>query len=162
MNQKREKSTDTLCPREESFCILYATIGTEFYSNATEAAIKAGYSERGARTAAWRLLRRPRVRLRITELYREQAGRAMLTADKVLADLEHNRREALKAGKFSDANRAIELMAKVVGLLGNNPNLSEIDDMPERPKLTKSQMEAFRKKSLKLVKEIERDRQKVG
>ena len=55
--------------------------------NATQAAIRAGYSARSAQDNAYRLIKRPHVRCEIDRLMAERSRRTGVTADRVLQEL---------------------------------------------------------------------------
>ncbi len=80
--------------------------------NAVAAYVRAGYSEKGARTAGPRLLRDTRIQAYIAELEAEATERAGLTIDGVLKNLREDRDAARKAGQYGPAVRADELMGK--------------------------------------------------
>lgn len=67
-----------LNPRQAAFCREYAVD-----LNATQAAIRAGYSRKGAEPQAFRLLRDARVAAEVQRLGAESAARADLAADDV-------------------------------------------------------------------------------
>src|SRR5690348_15052569 len=71
-----------LTPKRERFCHEYVIDG-----NATQAAIRAGYSKRTARSIGHELLTKPDIDRRIAELLRELTARSDRTADDVLARL---------------------------------------------------------------------------
>ncbi len=80
-----------LTPKQESFCQHYTTIGSPTFSNGTKSAIESQYAESSAAVTATKLLKDERIRDRITELHAENMNRNMITVDKVLADLEHDK-----------------------------------------------------------------------
>lgn len=87
--------------------------------NATQAYIRAGYSENGAAQSAEKLLRNTEVRARIAELQAKLSQKLEITQEKVLRDLEQIRTEALKEGAFGPAARAVELQGKHIGMWPN-------------------------------------------
>lgn len=72
---------DNLTAKEEQFCREYLVD-----LNATQAAIRAGYSERSAKQTAYRLLERDRVQARVKSLMDRRAQRTEITADRVLQE----------------------------------------------------------------------------
>jgi phage terminase small subunit len=70
---------DKLTERQERFALEWL-----IDCNAQNAAIRAGYSERGAHVQGHHLLRNPKVRRRIRELQRGRAKRLQITADRVM------------------------------------------------------------------------------
>lgn len=77
----KDEHPQGLTPQQETFCQEYMTD-----LNGTQAAIRAGYSERTANEQAGRLLSKVSVRSRIDELRKERASRTDITADRVLRE----------------------------------------------------------------------------
>ncbi|MHC4229145.1 MAG: terminase small subunit [Planctomycetota bacterium] len=107
---------DTLTPRQESFCVHYTTIGSETYSNATRAALAAEYSETSASVTATQLLKKEPIRERIMELQAENMKRNLITVDKVLADLEHDKILAREHHQYGVAKSCTELQGKYLAM----------------------------------------------
>lgn len=105
--------------------------------NATQAAIRAGYSKRRASEIAWQLLQKTTVREAIEKAREQQAKRTLINADYVLNNLrevvERSMQRApvtnmkgeqiiddegnhLWAFDAKNANRALELLGKHLGL----------------------------------------------
>jgi phage terminase small subunit len=84
--------------------------------NATQAALRAGYSETTAKANCARLLTQPRVRTRIDILIEERAERTKLDADDVLRNLERIATEAEKTKRWNAALRALELIGRHLGM----------------------------------------------
>ena len=82
---------ENLKPRQDSFCVHYTTIGSDTYSNGTQAALAAGYSKKIAHVTATKPLKQEAIRERIIKLQAENMHRNLITVDKVLADLEHDK-----------------------------------------------------------------------
>lgn len=70
-----------LTDKEERFCEEYI-----IDLNATQAAIRAGYSERSASEIGYENLRKPQIVTRIQELKEARSKRTQITADKVLRE----------------------------------------------------------------------------
>lgn len=84
--------------------------------NATQAAIRAGYSERTAHTTGHENLRKPEVAAAVQEAMRERAESTAVTAEMVL---ERLRTEAEGLGPDTSASariRASELLGKHLGM----------------------------------------------
>lgn len=80
----------------------------EFYladSNATQSAIKAGYSEKTAYSQGQRLLKN----VEIAELLKERVATAIITTDEILQDVKSI---AKSADKDSDRLKAYEMLGK--------------------------------------------------
>lgn len=71
-----------LTPKQERFCEEYL-----IDLNATQAAIRAGYSEKTAYSAGQRLLRNVEIQNRIAELKAERSKRTEITQDRVVKEL---------------------------------------------------------------------------
>ena len=69
-------------PKQEHFCEEYL-----IDLNATQAAIRAGYSEKTAYSAGQRLLRNVEIQNRIAELKAERSKRTEITQDRVIKEL---------------------------------------------------------------------------
>ena len=80
--------------------------------NATQAAIRAGYSERSAASQGERLLRNDEIAAAVAEAQKDRAERTEVTQDRVLAMLEETRDAAHEVGQHSAATRAAELLGK--------------------------------------------------
>jgi phage terminase small subunit len=76
-----------LSPKREAFCLEYIKD-----RNGTQAAIRAGYSQKTANEQAAELLAIPSVRARVEELSQALAKRALITAEEVLEGLKQEAR----------------------------------------------------------------------
>ena len=95
--------------KEEAFCVALTTVGSKTFNNATQSAIAAKYAENSARTQAWRMLKRERIRERIKELYQTAFDENMVTPASVLANVRHDRNMAREQGNYNVAVRCDEL-----------------------------------------------------
>jgi phage terminase small subunit len=134
--------TQTLTPKQDAFAVHYTTIGAETFSNGTKSAIAAGYSEKGAYVRGSELLRSRKVLDRICELHKENMQRNMITVDKVLADLEHDKLMARKAGQYGVAKGCTELQGKYLAMFTDNTNVT--DTVKQREMDEKERAEANR------------------
>lgn len=114
--------TETLTQKQDSFCVHYTTIGAETFGNGTKSAIAAGYSEKGAYARGSELLRNRKVIDRISELHKENMQRNMITVDKVLADLEHDKLMARKVGQYAVAKECSIAQGKYLSMFTDNVN----------------------------------------
>ena len=101
-----------LTPKREAFCQQYVVD-----HNATQAAIRAGYSDAAAQQQGSRLLLDVVVQARIAALQAEVAERNEVTVDSIVAELEEARNQAITTGQSSAAVQASTGKAKVCGLL---------------------------------------------
>lgn len=78
---RADRNLDKLQPRHEEFCLHYISNG----NNATRAAIAAGFAERTAKQAGYRMTSDPLIQARIRELLAEKHRRLHMDADEILA-----------------------------------------------------------------------------
>jgi len=133
--------------KQESFCIEYMVD-----LNATQAAIRAGYSKNSARQIGSENLSKPAIADRIAELQAERVQRTEITADYVLSNLKSVAERCMQAeavtsfeggekvetGEYkfehSGANKALELLGKHLSLftdkseVTHNIDLSNLSD----------------------------------
>ena len=134
MAAKKNTAETPLSARQERFVQEYV-----LDYNATQAAIRAGYSERSARYTASDLLRRPNILARIRALQAELRERLSLTEDRVIAELfavyercmtavpvmEYDAvlKEMVESGEYTfdsrGAIRALELIGKHGGMFSD-------------------------------------------
>jgi len=126
-------------PKQESFCAEYM-----IDLNATQAAIRAGYSKNSARQIGSENLSKPAIADRIAELQAERGAKTELDAEWVLKRLKriHDRcmqEEPVKdadgpTGEFkfehSGANRSLELIGKHLAMFTEKRELSGADGGP--------------------------------
>lgn len=84
--------------------------------NATQAAIRAGYSSNNADVTGPRMLGNVGIAAAIAEAQGRVSQRLEITAEKVLNDLEDARRNAMATLDWGPAIRASELQGKHVGM----------------------------------------------
>lgn len=83
--------------------------------NATQAAIRAGYSKKTAYSAGQRLLKDVEAKREIAKAQMLAADKAEMTVDQHMADLKRIRDAAFDEGKFSAAAQAEMARGKVAG-----------------------------------------------
>lgn len=108
------KPETKLSPKQQRFVNEYLI---DF--NGTQAAIRAGYSERTARQQAPRLLTSVNISKVIKQRQEAMSKKLNLTVEKVLMDLNNLRELATKAGQYASAIRATELLGKHLGMLSD-------------------------------------------
>jgi len=89
--------------------------------NATQAAIRAGYSARTARSQGQRLLTNVDVAAAIVEVQAARRNRLEVTVDSISAELDESRKLAFKLGQAGAAVSATTAKAKLHGLLTGKP-----------------------------------------
>lgn len=121
-----------MTPKQEAFVQQYLVD-----LNATEAAIRAGYSAKTAYAIGAENLRKPEIAAAITEARRKLAARADFTVDAHMDELVKIRDAAFKAAQYSAASKCemargkvagfyvdrIEMNAKVLGTVSYKANL---------------------------------------
>lgn len=82
--------------------------------NATQAAIRAGYSKRGAENTGWRLLRNARVQDFLDELRLERARATRTHVQNILNEIWFLYRMAWQTGKLSVAKGCLDMLGRHV------------------------------------------------
>lgn len=118
------KQSDVVAPsklnaRQKRFCEEYVK-----EPNATKAAIAAGYTKASATVTSCRLMKQPHIQEYIDALHTEIAARNEITIDSIVKNLRDVYAAAMKDGKFSDANRAMELLGKYLGMFTEHTRTS--------------------------------------
>jgi phage terminase small subunit len=93
--------------KEERFMAEYLIDG-----NGDRAATAAGYSASNARSQAYQMLRKPRIKAEINRRTKLLSAKLQLTAEKVLGDIERIANKAERAKKYGDAIKGKELLGK--------------------------------------------------
>ena len=87
--------------------------------NATQAAIRAGYSENGAQQEGSRLLLNVVIQEAIAEIEQSKLTAIKLTAENILEDIVKTRNAAYEAKQFGVSARCDELLGKILLNIGN-------------------------------------------
>ena len=133
--------TTGLTPKQKLFAAEYL-----IDHNATQAAIRAGYSAKSADVIGYQLLGKTSVSDAITGLQAARSSRTEITQDWALTSLQKVYERCMDADTFNAAGacRAIELISKILGLLsdrvqltgaGGGPIAVEQADKPIDPEL---------------------------
>lgn len=105
-----------LKPKQERFCMEYLVD-----NNATQAAIRAGYSPKAASQESSRLLKHPEVRARIEENKKKLMSDVEITASFVLKGIK----DIAETGeRDNDKLKAFELLGKHLKLFSENLNIN--------------------------------------
>lgn len=99
--------------------------------NATQAAIRAGYSERTARSIGCALLTKHDIAAAIAEAQQKLATTAGMTIEQHMEDLKRIRDAAFDEGKFSAAATAEVARGKVAGFYVERVEVEDITDRAE-------------------------------
>lgn len=91
--------------------------------NATQAAIRAGYSQKTAHSIGHENLNKPDIAAAVAAGQGRVAAKLEITAEKITADLEALSIKAADAGQFGAAIRAKELLGKHVGMFEDKLNV---------------------------------------
>lgn len=95
--------------KQEAFAIEYLKD-----KNATQAAIRAGYSKKTAAAIAWELLENPKIKQFIRDKQEEALKNASVTVEGIVDQLKEIASNVL--AKDSDRIRALELIGKYLGM----------------------------------------------
>lgn len=93
-------------------------------NNATQAAIRAGYSQRSASSIGNENLKKPKIQKYISELKGARKLRTQVTADRILQELA-TMAFAKKGVKTGHKLKALGMLGKHVGIFDNQPNLDK-------------------------------------
>lgn len=104
-------TTQELTDKQARFCEEYL-----IDLNATQAAIRAGYSEKTANEQGARLLANVSVQEKIAELKAERSKRTEITQDSVIQELAAVARAEVKGVRAVDKLKALELLGKHLGM----------------------------------------------
>ena len=107
----RQVADRELRPREAAFVVEYLRDGG---SDATNAAIRAGYAQKGAHVQALRMLNRPKVRDAIAREMARKIAAAQVSSDWVVTQLQNIAED--QEVKTNDKLRALELLGRNLGM----------------------------------------------
>ena len=92
--------------------------------NATQAAIRAGYSEHTAEVQGCRLLSKAKVREAVEAALKVRSKRTEIDQDWVLSELQNVHTAAMGDNNLSAANKSLELLGRHLGIFTDNLKLS--------------------------------------
>ncbi len=121
-----------LTAKQQMFCKEYI-----IDLNGTQAAIRAGYSQKTARQIATEMLSKPYIQEHVNSLMDNRSKKVEITADNVLQDILDTREEARIDGKLNERIKCNELLGKHLKLftdkvdLNANVNVSFLDLIDE-------------------------------
>lgn len=119
------RNDSKLTDRQKMFCKEYIVD-----LNATQASIRAGYSEKTARQMGSENLSKPYIQDEIASLIKEREERVKLTADKVLEDIERVRTLAEGSEQYSVSLKASELQGKHLAMFTDKQQINADVKMP--------------------------------
>ena len=109
-----------LTEKQERFCLEYVV---DF--NASDAARRAGYSEKTAGAIGWENLKKPEITQRVQELTQDDATATELTRERVIAGLM----EIATTGKAESARvRSWELLGKHLAMFTDRIEVTQVPD----------------------------------
>ncbi len=118
-----------LSPQQEAFCAFYVETG-----NGAQSAIRAGYRARSARFQASRLLTKDNILAKIAALRADLGAGNRIDRATLLAKLERAYHRALADGRPLAAVRAVELQARLTGLLAPRAAAAPSPPLPAQTK----------------------------
>jgi len=119
------RSKSNLSDKQKMFCKEYI-----IDLNATQACIRAGYSEKTAKQIGCENLSKPYLQDEIAKLIKEREERVQLTADKVLEDIERVRGLAEGSEQYSISLKASELQGKHLAMFTDKQQIDGEVMMP--------------------------------
>lgn len=115
-----------MTPKQEAFVREYL-----IDLNATQAAIRAGYSEKTAYAIGNENLSKPEIAAALAAAQQTTAKRAEMTVDQHMEDLKRIRDAAFNEGKFSAAAAAEVARGKVAGFYVEKVEVEDVTDRAE-------------------------------
>lgn len=119
------RSKSKLSDKQKMFCKEYIVD-----LNATQACIRAGYSEKTAKQIGCENLSKPYLQEEIARLMKSREDRVQLTADKVLTDIERVRGLAEGSEQYSISLKASELQGKHLAMFTDKQQIDGEVMMP--------------------------------
>jgi len=119
------RNESKLTERQKMFCKEYIVD-----LNATQASIRAGYSEKTAKQIGSENLSKPYLQEEIARLMKSREERVKLTADKVLEDIERVRTLAEGSEQYSVSLKASELQGKHLAMFTDKQQINADVKMP--------------------------------
>jgi len=120
------RNDSKLTERQKMFCKEYI-----IDLNATQASIRAGYSEKTAKQIGSENLSKPYLQEEIARLMKSREERVKLTADKVLEDIERVRTLAEGSEQYSVSLKASELQGKHLAMFTDKQQINGQIELPK-------------------------------
>lgn len=120
------RNDSKLTDRQKMFCKEYIVD-----LNATQACIRAGYSEKTAKQIGSENLSKPYLQEEIARLMKSREERVKLTADKVLEDIERVRTLAEGSEQYSVSLKASELQGKHLAMFTDKQQINGQIELPK-------------------------------
>lgn len=141
-----------MSPKRERFVIEYLLDG-----NATQAAIRAGYSAKTAYSQGQRLLKNVEVATRVREGQRKAQKRNEITVDDMVDEFNENRRLSIEKDQMAAANAASNSKAKVLGLI-----IDKVKDVTDLDHMDDDELAAERRRLAEEIAELTAARNPSG
>jgi phage terminase small subunit len=116
--EKVSKNQSILSSKQEEFCNQYLVD-----LNATQSAVRSGYTETTARANCGRMLADPKVKARIDELKVERIKRTQIEVDEVIDRLLRVADKSEDEGDWHASLRAIELLGKHLAMFSDKTKI---------------------------------------
>ena len=113
---------NNLTPKQQRFCEEYAVD-----LNATQAAIRAGYSFKTARSIGQENLTKPDIQKYIQNVQAALKDKTLVTAEEVIAGIKRISEKAEQSNQYIAALRAFELLGKHLGIFVDKQVNANID-----------------------------------
>ena len=113
---------NNLTPKQQRFCEEYAVD-----LNATQAAIRAGYSSKTARSIGQENLTKPDIQKYIQNVQAALKDKTLVTAEEVIAGIKRISEKAEQSNQYIAALRAFELLGKHLGIFVDKQVNANID-----------------------------------
>ena len=113
---------NNLTPKQQRFCEEYAVD-----LNATQAAIRAGYSSKTARSIGQENLTKPDIQNYIQNVQGALKDKTLVTAEEVIAGIKRISEKAEQSNQYIAALRAFELLGKHLGIFVDKQVNANID-----------------------------------
>ncbi|KKO51142.1 terminase small subunit [Paenibacillus sp. DMB20] len=84
--------------------------------NATQAAIRAGYSEKTAAETGYENLRKPQIAAEIEKRQQKIGEKNEITVEWILEEMKDTYRQAKEMGELSAANKSLEMLGRYKGM----------------------------------------------
>lgn len=118
-------ATKKLTPKQKQFCLEYL-----IDLNATQAAIRAGYSEKTACAIGLENLGKPLLAGRIQKLMEKRSAKTEITAENVLTSILDTRTKLKDSEQYSASLKADELLGKHLKLFTEKHEVTGKDGAP--------------------------------
>ena len=126
---------ERLSPKEEAYCQFYVCLGADTWSNGTKSCMAAQYSpnnEAAAATQSSILLRKSKIRDRISQLHKEYFDKLGITKDSVILSLIDTRNKAKVDRQWVAAATCDKLLGSTMALFAekhvieNEPDIEKM------------------------------------